>query len=205
MNPALRIGMLKKLTVSLIGASLVLASGAAVAKNYRIELIVFERTQPQTGGDEQWDFSSERIAERLRQMAALAEQASARATSERVGNLASVRTNLIESGYHILNTTSWQQPASSYRNAPVIPLGRANTALAAGFVRIYTTSLIYADLNLQLTPPSPTPAIDATTVTATTRQPHYFIAEKRRLKFKQIHYFDHPYFGAILGVWPVSG
>ena len=210
-----------------MGASFALASGSAAAKEYAIEIIVFDRPAEKAPvenaaaenatakkpADEQWDFSSERIAEHLKKMAALADKASEYETADEVTHLERVRLNLIESGYRILNTTRWRQPTSLYQNAPLIPLGDPETALAAGFVRIYTTSLIYADLHLQLSPPLPEtetenlilydldPEPDAG---AAPQQPHYFITEKRRLQFKQIHYFDHPLFGAILGLWEVD-
>ena len=226
-----------KLTICLFAAAVsvaALTSHAAAAREYEIEVIVFDRLDKEVSTHEQWDFSSPRIAERLREMTALADAASTHPTSDRIYRLAPLRTRLLESGYRILDTTRWRQPPSFYQHAPLIPLGNADadaTALgvdrvpASGFVRIYTTSLIYADLNLQLSPLSPIPgyfplfdlgsgsALDLDSDLETeasleadlaTQPPHYFIAEKRRLKFKQIHYFDHPLFGAILGVWPVD-
>ena len=294
----------KKLTACLLGAGLVLASGLAVAKEYAVEIIVFDRLekdqlekerleksqlekdQPEKDPlekeihtDEQWDFSSARTAKRLAEMAALADMASEHDTFDGVFTLEPVRLSLIESGYRILNTTRWQQSTSLYQHAPLISLGAADadtdadtdidtdidtnadtdtnanantdtdtdtdadadtdidadadtdadTALAAGFVRIYTTALIHADLHLQLSPLPANPDLTDTDSVAvadtdvgedvekdveeeagedaaedadtSAPQPHYFIAEKRRLKFGQIHYFDHPLFGAILGVW----
>jgi len=207
--------MLQTLIACLIGSSLALMCNLAVAKEYEIEIIVFDRLDKQISADEQWDFSSDRIAASLRQMTQLGSKVSDRETTEEIVRLKSVRTSLIESGYRILNTTSWQQPTSVYQDAPLIPLGNSDTALAdnplvAGFVRVYTTSLIYADLNLQLSPPTPllqSPQMVSTLTNSYPvaetgpEQPHYFIAEKRRLKFTELHYFDHPFFGAILGVW----
>ena len=226
--------MLQKWIVCLIGAGFALAGGATVAKEYAIEIIVFERPAEKIDTGEQWDFSSPRIVQRLAQMTDLAGQTSEHQTADEVINLEPARLHLVESGYRILNTTRWQQPTSFYQHAPLIPLGHPGTPLAAGFVRIYTTSLIYADLHLQLSPLLPVPVpddsvlndfdglaaeaeaadanasvavktdetgADAEIVSATSQQPHYFITEKRRLKFKQVHYFDHPLFGAILGLW----
>ena len=41
-------------------------------------------------------------------------------------------------------------------------------------------------------------------VTRTVVQPVYYLSEKRRVKFGEVHYFDHPRFGAIVGVWPAE-
>ncbi len=235
----------RKLTACLLGFGLALASGGVAARDYAVEVIVFDRLTQEIRTDAQWDLSSRRIDEHLRRMAALADEISepdtsrensretskedtspeisledtSHETSRELANLEPARVALIESGYRILNTTRWRQPGSLYQNAPLIPLGDGDNALASGFVRIYTTTLIYADVNLQLSPLLPesadAPSGDADWVADTdlgadadadlaTRQPHYFIAEKRRLKFTEVHYFDHPYFGAILGVWPVD-
>ena len=307
--------MRQKLTACLLGVALVLASGLAVAKEYAVEIIVFDRLEKEQvekdrlekvesekdqsekdprekeiHTDEQWNFSSARIAEHLAEMAELADKASEQEfvkdeiaedeiaedepvedeivedetigyeTVDEVFTLEPVRLSLIEAGYRVLNTTSWQQPTSLYKDAPLISLSNTNAdteadtdseveadtdtyteadtdtdadagaeadpALIAGFVRIYTTALIHADLHLQLSPLPANPDLtDADSVVADAveyvvadtveyteenaaedadappAQPHYFIAEKRRLKFAQIHYFDHPLFGAILGVW----
>ncbi|MDD9810263.1 MAG: CsiV family protein [Gammaproteobacteria bacterium] len=225
-----------------------MACSAAAARDYEVEIIVFDRLAREAGRapHEQWDFSSARVAARLDEMKALAARASSYPTSARLASLEPLRLRLLEADYRILDTARWRQPATFYPNAPLIALGggdgeengegdgdgdgneiddgdsnsnengaadgddgdngdRANP-LAAGFVRVYRTSLIYADLNLQLSPPLPAAddSQDAEARPAATWQPHYFIAEKRRLKFKQIHYFDHPLFGAILQVWPVE-
>jgi len=225
-----------------------MACSAAAARDYEVEIIVFDRIAREAGRapHEQWDFSSARVAARLDEMKALAARASSYPTSARLASLEPLRLRLLEADYRILDTARWRQPATFYPNAPLIALGgdggdgdddgdgdgdgdgneiddgdsnsnengaadgdnsdHAANPLAAGFVRVYRTSLIYADLNLQLSPPLPAAddSQDAETPPAATWQPHYFIAEKRRLKFKQIHYFDHPLFGAILQVWPVE-
>ena len=90
-------------------------------------------------------------------------------------------------------------------------LGNEFNELSAGFLRIYTTTLIYADLDLALSP-RVLPAVGTVGTIdglnadrdAVFYPPHYFLSEKRRLKFKEVHYFDHPKFGAVVGVWPVD-
>lgn len=212
---------MQKLTAVAVALLTSLASSPAMARDYEVEVIVFDRIAREAGRaqQERWDFSSARIAARLDEMQALAARASKHPTTAKLGSLEPLRARLEARDYRILATARWQQPAAFYPRAPVIALGRddgdvgeenavaENTVadkpinpLAAGFVRVYRTALIYADVNLQLSPPLP--AAEASP--AATWQPHYFIAEKRRLKFKQIHYFDHPLFGALLQVWPVE-
>ena len=267
--------MPKKIITWLMLAGFTLASGSVMAKEYAIEVIVFDRptdasslkdtaekvaeeSAEESEHKEQWDFSAEHIAGQLQQMAKLAGKVSNHPTSDQLYSMETVRLNLLESGYRILDTTSWHQPSSFYQNAPVIPLGiareqplddsiddfmdvllddipndfsselndsvddLANDSLddlrieqtpptVTGFVRVYTTSLIHADLHLQLTPPMPDVAeaselseLSELSETEAEAQRYYFITEKRRLKFKQVHYFDHPMFGVILGIWQVD-
>ena len=35
-------------------------------------------------------------------------------------------------------------------------------------------------------------------------QPYYFLKERRRVKFREVHFLDHPKFGILLTVWPVK-
>lgn len=299
--------MLEKIVTGLLGVSLWLASGVSLAREYEVEIIVFERTTQSENSteiiasdeidapdeidiDEQWDFSSPRVAKQLQKMAILANQFAVTKPTEKLLELRKVRTfmdlsgttqllkvsdprqvfevkesrqvldligtiqtvdlsdptqvldlgevgqeldlsdvlhvvnltdakrsvhlrsarkKLLERGYRILDTARWQQSTSSFQDAPLISLGSAETALSAGFVQVYTTALIFANVDLQLSPILPSPAdsegIDEFSLTDTpAAQPHFFITEKRRIKFNQIHYFDHPYFGALLGIWPID-
>lgn len=181
--------------------------------------------------DAQGRFSTKHTERRLARMATLNKQTSPFAVSTQLNNLEMARARLLESGYRIVNTARWRQPKSFYQDAPLISLHAQNSAddsAAAvtaddaadyerintaeehefgenefiGFVRVYTTALIYADVDLQLSPPSaPKPFLWLRADRDAAEPAHYFIAEKRRLKFQQVHYFDHPHFGAILGVW----
>lgn len=172
--------------------------------------------------EEQWIFSPDRVSEKLYNFAKLEEAYLQDKTSTHVVTLEDARVKLFESGYHVLATASWQQPTIAYEDAPLVRLdnGSVNTRLV-GFVRVYATSLIYADVDLQLLPPLPSSesdqqsspdssvpirdqVADADNDEEEQLQPRYFINERRRVKFKQTHYFDHPYFGAILSVWPVA-
>ena len=104
--------------------------------------------------------------------------------------------------------------ARSYQNATTFDLSTGNLK---AFLKIYKTSLIFADLNMGLIANAPIPTANSNEQTAlqsnqqntlnvSTKSsapgPLYFVNEKRRLKFKEIHYFDNPRFGAIIGVWP---
>ncbi|MDA7967850.1 MAG: peptidoglycan binding protein CsiV [Gammaproteobacteria bacterium] len=179
------------------------ASGEA-EEEYEIEVLVFERAAPPENAapPERWDFSSERYRARLRRMQRLGDRASDFETINQVYRLKAARAALRASGHRIIESVSWRQKESLLQNAPLVAVGKAGPAraLLEGFVRIYTTTLIYADIDMQISPHIPA----APEMRAAPRRgaPQYFISEKRRVKFGQIHYFDHPLFGVLLGVWP---
>ena len=202
-------------------------SQAAQARSYAIEVIIFEQARGNTDADvaqdEKWDFSDRKIADNLQRMAMLESRSDDFLLGTNLAQLAPARQQLIQAGHRILRTASWKQPSAIYQHAPLISLGLVNTSLAHGFIRVYKTSLIYADINLQFSPENPAGATlpglssSLSTPVATgsqtdghsfppldNRPEHYFLSERRRLKFGEVHYFDHPEFGMILGIWPVS-
>ncbi len=216
--------MSKILPHLLISALFSLLPQTAQARDYAIELIVFEQagsdTTVNTTAAEKWDFSARKIAGNLQHIAMLESRSDDFPTTAEMNHLNHTRRQLTQAGHRILRTASWTQPSAVYQHAPLIPLGLADTPLATGFIRVYKTSLIYADIDLQFSPESPasatlpdlSSALPASVPVGTqTSSPlsgnlpeHYFLSEKRRLKFREVHYFDHPKFGVILGIWPVS-
>lgn len=181
---------------------------------------------------ERWDFSPSRMDANWQRMAELAAQATPQPTSKKLVYLEVPQRHLLKAGYRIITTAKWQQLGIPFKEAPLITLKKSfitkpskllqqslksapttdtdtqsrydkiNTHLN-GFVRVYATHLIYADVDLQLSPPSFWADTSASSLNpnAPAQQPHFFISEKRRIKFRQIHYFDHPRFGALLTVW----
>ncbi|MGR3914655.1 MAG: peptidoglycan binding protein CsiV [Gammaproteobacteria bacterium] len=176
--------------------------GVAAGEEYEVEVLVFDRAARARDSGEHWDFSSERFYGKLRRMRRLADQANDIETINQVYRLKAARAALRAAGHRVLESVSWQQQANRRQNAPLVALGKAGAAreLLEGFVRIYTTTLIYADLNMRISPL--TPAAPEMRRTPRPGAPQYFLSEKRRLRFGQIHYFDHPLFGVLLGVWP---
>ena len=165
----------------------ILFSGVAAARDYQVELLVFERVNPGSNAEEIWNPESNVVETRRRELAEMGQLASSTNTRPGVNRLKRVEENLKNAGYRVLAASRWVQPARVYQNAPVISIGSAGSSVT-GFLRVYKTSLIFADLLLALRDPA--------------EGPIYFIKDKRRLKFKEVHYFDHPKFGAILSVWP---
>ena len=197
----------------LLLTALITVPAAALARDYHVEVVIFERGND-SGSQEFWNFSSEALGNQFMRMTELAAQ-SVEVELEDVQQLAGVRDSLVQGGYRVLRAASWDQPSAIFQNAPVVSLGDELSAMPFGYIRVYKTSLIFADIDLQLSPlntgfqefsslpeAEPDPAVESGSEFRKPEIPHYFLSEKRRLKFEEVHYFDHPKFGAIIGVWP---
>jgi hypothetical protein len=208
---------------------------AGFARDYHVEVIIFERPASSDPDQEVWNFSPQNLAQDLQKFETLAAKASETEFNSTLEFLAGAEASMRESGLRILRTASWIQPSAVYQNAPLVSMGAENSTLPGAYIRVYKTSLIFADVDLQLNPfpvqefdqnngsatalATPTSAdsnsqelsTDPELETATAAgvsaaeinyPARFFLSERRRLKFKEVHYFDHPKFGAILGVWP---
>ncbi|MEM7194768.1 MAG: CsiV family protein [Pseudomonadota bacterium] len=210
------------LSVFIVVATMIPA--AAYSRDYEIELIIFQNAKGDQYEGERWSMQSSARQENETRIQSLVGRADTVASSSQLSRLDGVRSNLARSGHRILRTIRWRQPSAVYQNAPLVALGVPGSPLDLGFIRIYKTSLIFADIDLKVRLERiglPQPVSSELTQTAelssnpslnsveNTLQPapvariqDFFLSEKRRLKFKEVHYFDHPLFGAILGVWP---
>lgn len=189
---------------------------AVMARDYNVEVLIFERAENHAQPPEEAppSMSGRGIDGHRARMESLALDAVEYETEPVLVHLEPVAVNLQLAGYPILQTARWTQPGTVYQHAPLVSLGLPETTLPHAYIRIYKTSVIHADVDIQMTPSAfvplaeddPPPAQNESPdagVTETDRpSPQYFISEKRRLKFREIHYLDHPDFGVILGVWP---
>lgn len=96
--------------------------------------------------------------------------------------------------YRLLLYSAWLQPALSKYQAPVISLKTTVSAPYSGSVRLYGGQLLFIDLTVQYLGDQHTLPWNSI------GRQHYVISEKRRLKLNETHYFDHPYFGALIRV-----
>jgi len=211
--------MIKKIRCarSLIAAGLLLASLAASARDYDLELIVFERFKPTADSAEVWNTNSRSQQKHQKELVKLSNRASQLPALGGVSRLSAVEAALQKSGYRILQATRWQQPSAYFKDAPVYRIS-SNDGRLDGALRVYKTTLIFADLLLSLKSPeilplplaTPTivdqgeqyPTIDSAETDL--QRPDFFILEKRNMRFEEVHYFDHPKYGAILAVWPAE-
>ena len=112
------------------------------ARDYYVEVIIFERPSSSEPDSEIWDFSPENLKEKLEDFASFSAKASNFQYSNQLQNLAAVETSLRESRLKILRKASWVQPSAVYQHAPLVSLGLKNSTLPDAFVRVYKTSLI---------------------------------------------------------------
>jgi hypothetical protein len=132
--------------------------------------------------------------------------------------------------YSVLAAAAWIQPLLSEREAVDVPLGDALWASAgaltastegssspqlAGTVRIYGGHYLFADVDLKATLPGRAARDGATGESFDQSDDNrtgldysranrdlvpYRISERRRIKLEEVHYFDHPYIGALVSV-----
>ncbi len=124
--------------------------------------------------------------------------------------------------YDVLSAAAWVQPLLSQSRAVDVRLGEDAPASSdmlqdargfagpqmAGSVRVYGDHLLFVDLNLRARLPSRVSAdqssgsADSTTGRTRLDDAHdaFALSESRRIKLDEIHYFDHPYIGAIVSV-----
>jgi len=214
------------------------------AGDYEIEVIVFERPDSEDIDLEHWNFSEEHLEQQKTALEEMRQsQYSYRFTrgpeyglTQDLEKLDDFVKKLENNNLSVLAGARWIQPAFFFQNAPVISLGVEGSRLSRAYFRIYKTSLLFADMALQLSPVNPVvepefsssanlpeaaqdmaaesvqepengfddeylfdawPEIDP----QNPQNPEYFLIERRRVRFGEVHYFDHPAFGVILGVW----
>ncbi len=130
------------------------------------------------------------------------------------GRLGEMAARLRSSGGHtVVQHVRWRQQVELIDDAPFVDvsaLGLGEDSGLRGLVRFYHSPLLYVDLLLRFTPLTdalgrqPSSLEPGVADFEAPLQRQWFLEEKRRVKLKELHYFDNPYFGAILGVWPVE-
>ena len=114
--------------------------------------------------------------------------------------------------YEVVTHIAWTQPLSGQRDSTPVDLKQTflerslsedsypnPTISASGNIQVYENTLLYVDIdvfNEYLTE-----AVDYSVDSLPTRPAGlYQLREKRRVKLNEIHYFDHPFFGALVRV-----
>ena len=181
---------------------------AKAARSYEVELLIFEHHHqvddealiPQFGRSVDLRFAleqAERRASMIQPEPALD------------GHLADINTRLTASRtYDVLYHVRWLQQSAQLPHAPRVGISLPSSSTQTGIhgiVRLYATDLLFVDTIMRFDLVPTTHSNKASRQSgASAERPVHFLKQKRRVKFKEIHYLDHPRFGLFITVWPVD-
>jgi hypothetical protein len=179
---------------------LLLTQQVSAQQWYHVELVVFEQLDAIT--DEQWPEMNDLEQATLNpEMANLLIQP---AVNESLTQSAS-RLSRSQS-YRVHYHKAWQQPVLSKRTAKPINI-KSDNEMITGNIRLYKSTYLHAQLDLWLqqnvglinswSDNSP----EGLTIEAP-RNPN--LKQSRRIRSKKIFFFDHPAFGALLHLTPIT-
>ncbi|MDH3688470.1 MAG: peptidoglycan binding protein CsiV [Gammaproteobacteria bacterium] len=182
-----------------------------LAKEYEVEIIVFQHTGADTSENEIWGESPLHTADIAKQ----ALQATENSEQGGVVDLLEKKLNSLAQqlksspNYKLLDHRGWQQSLLSKASTSPSPIGNkpvsSSDPTLLGSVKVYGGQFIVAELALLLRPggSSQTLSQDTSGFGSYVRTAQYSLLEKRRIKLNEIHYFDHPLFGAIVQIRPL--
>lgn len=181
----------KRLSI-LFFTGLLLSLPAHAQQWYQVELVVFEQLNPTT--DEQWP-----VMPPSNLAAVTPQTANSKIQPANRESLAGIAERLRNSAnYRVLSYQSWQQSALSKNASPLVAIEGERMS---GAVRVYKSSYLHSELDLWLQDGGQRGRAD----NGDFQGPRYpNLKQSRRVNSKALHYFDHPRFGAILQLIPVS-
>jgi len=175
---------------------------------YDVEILVFRQLDSQ-GDDEELDVPNIRHLELNLELHDLLDRTSAIPLEPAIEGYLSHPGQRIGNSrdYEILFHGRWSQTTSDRQGAPYIRIdlpavGRSPTLI--GVLRLFATDLLYVDAFLRYRPTEQQANKQIVKSTEGNTQPYYFLKERRRVKFREVHFLDHPKFGILLTVWPVK-
>ena len=175
---------------------------------YDVEILVFRQLGSQ-GDDEELDIPNIRHLELNLELQDLLDRTSTISLEPAIEGYLNHPTQRIGNNldYEILFHGRWSQTTSDRKAAPYIridlPAIRQSHTLT-GVLRLFSTDLLYVDAFLRYRPAKQQAASQISESTGGNSQPYYFLKERRRVKFREVHFLDHPKFGILLTVWPVK-
>jgi len=173
------------------GAPAAAAPSAPAA--YEVEVVVFENRLPDLEGGELWTWSSKKTPAPTDAVAPPAPAGG----SELANTVATLQN---DPRYRVLLHQRWVQPAEAKAaTKPVVV--QAPDREVDGILLFYVNRFLHVELSLGFQPPrgvlGSEPAAEPTGAL-------YRINEQRRVKSQEIHYFDHPKFGALVRIVPAA-
>lgn len=202
MNTATRTTRLMFLLRSLLLGCLML-SGFSVAQAqqwYQVELIVFENLSPIS-------YEASPAMPILETAPLTVDTRNNRIQPASPEHLTSIADRLRRAaGYRVHTHLAWQQPILSPRQSQAVAV-TSESSLIKGQIRLRRGTFLHADLDLWFMQNSGSETFSDTDGLSSAsfsgpRNPH--LNESRRIRSGQLHYFDHPQFGALLQLTPVD-
>jgi hypothetical protein len=196
--------MVATYAVALLSWLWLLAPEAKAARSYEVELLIFEHQHqdddetliPQFGRSVDLRFSLEQAERRV---------STIQPEPALDGHLADINARLTASrAYDVLYHVRWLQQSARLPHAPRVgislPASSTRTGIH-GIVRLYATDLLFVDTIMRF---DLVPSTHSNQSGASAERSVHFLKQKRRVKFKEVHYIDHPRFGLLITVWPVN-
>lgn len=156
---------------------------ATAADTYLVEVLVFENP----GGMDSREYFP--TMQNPAPTEAASAPSSVRYSGAGLSALASVLSK--NAGYRVLASTGWQQALADRASAPAVPVAPPGAGRVLpevnGTLRVYESApLLFLETDLSFNPAGVTEI--------------FRLREKRRVKLNELHYFDHPRFGALVRV-----
>lgn len=188
----MKVNFLHTLFIGLLFTTLV---NVASARTYLVEMITFTNSG---ASNERWNFNSALASQRRTKVNSFFAQSRDKDSSGNLSYLGGTYSTLAGSSEHrILKVNHWTQQSANYTRSPLVQVNNSDLSIK-GAVRVYAPNLLFVELNLMYSPNR-----DSLAVNAEGAKEAYFIDERRRIKLKEVHYFDHPKFGVVLIVVPI--
>lgn len=164
------------------------ATTNAPSSKYDIEVLVFAVQAPEFEGGELWT----RVEQSIDTSEAVLPKELSPST-----DFTNIATKLTADGhYRILLEKHWTEVGDTKSSVPPVLLSSGSREIN-GTLRFYLSRFLHVELNLMFEPQS--------SLTGADIAPDYVIREQRRVRNKELTYFDHPKFGAIVRVSEVKG
>lgn len=165
------------------------AVSAAAPSSYKIEVVVFQHQMPELEGGE--NLASTRPRDLAADLAIAELPAAASDESELSAIVQALEK---DTRYRILAHQRWTQTAEAKSATRPVRISDAGQKLD-GVFRFYLSRFLHVEMSLVLQDgATPNPG----------DTPVYRLQEHRRVRTQELHYFDHPKFGALVRVTPAA-